>query len=89
VGSHADDRSPFGIFDLAGNVTEWVADWFSESFPEGDVRNPKGPDSGSSKVLRGASWYEPAERLGAAKRWHANPSTRNGGIGFRCARDAK
>jgi len=89
VGSHADDRSPFGIFDLAGNVTEWVADWFSESFPEGDVRNPKGPDSGSSKVLRGASWYEPAERLGAAKRWHANPSTRNDGIGFRCARDVK
>jgi formylglycine-generating enzyme required for sulfatase activity len=89
VGSHANDRSPFGIFDLAGNVTEWVADWFSESFPEGDVRNPKGPDSGSGKVLRGASWYEPAERLGVTKRWHANPSTRNDGIGFRCARDVK
>jgi formylglycine-generating enzyme required for sulfatase activity len=89
VGSHANDRSPFGIFDLAGNVTEWVADWFSESFPEGDVRNPKGPDSGSGKVLRGASWYEPAERLGVTKRWHANPSSRNDGIGFRCARDVK
>jgi|SRR5690349_4139643 formylglycine-generating enzyme required for sulfatase activity len=89
VGSHANDRSPFGIFDLAGNVTEWVADWFSESFPEGDVRNPKGPDSGSGKVLRGASWYEPAERLGVTKRWHANPSSRNEGIGFRCARDVK
>jgi len=89
VGSHATDRSPFGIFDLAGNVTEWVADWFSESFPEGDVRNPKGPDSGSGKVLRGASWYEPAERLGVTKRWHANPSSRNEGIGFRCARDVK
>jgi formylglycine-generating enzyme required for sulfatase activity len=89
VGSHANDRSPFGISDLAGNVTEWVADWFSESFSEGDVRNPKGPDSGTSKVLRGASWYEPAERLGVTKRWHANPSTRNDGIGFRCARDVK
>jgi formylglycine-generating enzyme required for sulfatase activity len=89
VGSHANDRSPFGIFDLAGNVTEWVADWFFESFPEGDVRNPKGPDSGSGKVLRGASWYEPAERLGVTKRWHANPSSRNEGIGFRCARDVK
>jgi formylglycine-generating enzyme required for sulfatase activity len=89
VGSHADDRSPFGIFDLAGNVTEWIADWFTESLPAGDVRNPKGPDSGTSKVLRGANWYEPAERLGVTKRWHANPSTRNDGIGFRCARDAK
>lgn len=89
VGSYVHDRSPFGIFDLAGNVTEWVADWFSENFPEGDVRNPKGPDSGTSKVLRGASWYEPAERLSVTKRWHANPSTRNDGIGFRCARDVK
>ena len=89
VGSHGNDTSPFGIRDLAGNVTEWVADWFSESFPEDDVRNPKGPDSGTSKVLRGASWYEPAERLGVTKRWHANPSTRNNGIGFRCARDVR
>ena len=89
VGSYANDKSPFGIFDLAGNVTEWVADWFSEGFPEDDVRNPRGPDSGTSKVLRGASWYEPAERLGVTKRWQANPSTRNNGIGFRCARDVK
>ena len=89
VGSHGNDKSPFGMFDLAGNVTEWVADWFSEGFPEDDVRNHKGPDSGTSKVLRGASWYEPAERLGVTKRWQANPSTRNKGIGFRCARDVK
>ncbi|HEY1236174.1 MAG TPA: SUMF1/EgtB/PvdO family nonheme iron enzyme [Candidatus Binatia bacterium] len=89
VGSYGNDRSPFGILDLAGNVTEWVADWFSESFPEDDVRNPTGPDSGTSKVLRGASWYEPADRLGVTRRWHANPSTRNNGIGFRCARDVK
>ena len=89
VGSYPKDMSPFGIFDLAGNVSEWVTDWFSESFPEGDVRNPKGPESGTSKVLRGGSWYEPAERLGVTKRWHADPSTRNDGIGFRCARDVK
>jgi formylglycine-generating enzyme required for sulfatase activity len=89
VGSYLHDTSPFGIFDLAGNVSEWSADWFSESVPEGDARNPMGPDSGTNKVLRGGSWYEPAARLGVTKRWQANPSTRNDGIGFRCARDVR
>jgi formylglycine-generating enzyme required for sulfatase activity len=89
VGSHAKDASPFGVFDLAGNVTEWVADWFSESFPEGDVRNPKGPESGTDKALRGGSWYDPPDRLSATKRWHASASNRNDGIGFRCASDVK
>ena len=87
VGSHTDDASPFGVFDLAGNVTEWVADWFSESFAASDARNPKGPESGTSRVLRGASWYEPAERLVLIKRWQASPSTHDHGIGFRCAAD--
>ncbi len=87
VGSHPGDASPFGVLDLAGNVTEWVADWFSESFAANDVRNPKGPESGTSRVLRGASWHEPAERLVLTKRWQASPATRDTGIGFRCASD--
>lgn len=89
VGSHAKDASPFGVFDLAGNVTEWVSDWFSESFPVGEVRNPKGPESGTNRVLRGGSWYDPPERMSATKRWHGSPSNRNDGIGFRCANDVK
>jgi formylglycine-generating enzyme required for sulfatase activity len=89
VGSHPKGASPFGIQDMSGNAWEWVADWFSESFPAADRRNPKGPSSGTSKVLRGGGWYDQADRLVSSKRMHANPEQRDNSIGFRCARDAK
>lgn len=89
VGSYAKDVSPFGVFDLAGNVTEWVGDWFSDSFPVGEGPNPKGPESGTSRALRGGGWYDPAERVSITRRWQASPSNRNDGIGFRCAGDVK
>ena len=89
VGSHPKGTSPFGIDDLSGNVWEWVADWFGESFPHADVRNPKGPNSGSARVLRGGGWYDPPERVTATKRMHAPPEHRDDSIGFRCAGDAK
>jgi formylglycine-generating enzyme required for sulfatase activity len=89
VGSHPKGASPFGIHDMAGNAWEWTADWFSESFPYADRRNPKGPSSGTSKVLRGGGWYDQADRLVSTKRMHANPEQRDDSIGFRCASDAK
>lgn len=89
VGSHSNGVSPFGIHDLSGNVSEWVADWFSESFPRGDLRNPKGPENGTGKVLRGGGWYDPVERITATKRFHAGPGHRSDDVGFRCASDVK
>ncbi|MEO8037779.1 MAG: SUMF1/EgtB/PvdO family nonheme iron enzyme [Betaproteobacteria bacterium] len=89
VGSHPAGRSPFGVEDLAGNVGEWVADWYSERFPTADVRNPQGPDSGTTRVIRGGGRYEPAERLMATKRYSGSPDLRADDIGFRCARDAR
>ena len=89
VGSHLNGASPFGIQDMAGNAWEWTADWFSDSFPRADRRNPKGPNSGTSRVLRGGGWYDPADRLVSTKRMHANPEQRDNSIGFRCASDAK
>ena len=89
VGSYPKGASPFGIYDLAGNVTEWVADWFSESFPRSDARNPKGPDSGTGRVVRGGGWYDPAERISATKRMYASPGNRADSIGFRCASDVE
>ncbi len=87
VGSHSAGSSPFGVQDLAGNAAEWVADWHSESFPVGDVRNPKGPETGTNRVVRGGGRFDPAERLIATKRFHGPPDLRADDIGFRCARD--
>ena len=88
VGAHAAGRSAAGIDDLAGNAAEWVADWYSEAFARGDVRNPKGPPTGQGRVIRGGGWRDSAERITATARAYANPSTRAEDIGFRCARDA-
>ena len=89
VGTHPKGASPFGIDDLSGNVWEWVADWFTESFSRTDRRNPKGPASGTDKVLRGGGWYDPPGRLTGTKRMHAPPGHRDDSVGFRCASDVK
>jgi formylglycine-generating enzyme required for sulfatase activity len=87
VGSYPKGVSPYGVYDLAGNVTEWVNDWYSDSFLFSERRNPKGSASGTAKVLRGGGWFDPATRSTATRRMHASPSTRTEDIGFRCAAD--
>ena len=87
VGGRPAGRSPFGVDDVAGNAAEWVADWFSESFSRDDVRNPKGPPSGTAKVIRGGGWHDPPDRLKASRRTYASPTVRNSDVGFRCAMD--
>jgi formylglycine-generating enzyme required for sulfatase activity len=89
VGSYSKGASPFGVYDVAGNVSEWTADWYSESLSGGDLQNPKGPGSGKAKVLRGGGWYDAAERLTTAKRMSASPARRAADIGFRCASNAQ
>jgi formylglycine-generating enzyme required for sulfatase activity len=53
----------------------------------GDVRNPKGPEDGKAKVIRGGGWYDPPDRLKSSRRMHANPGHRDDDVGFRCAKD--
>lgn len=88
VGSFERGKSPFGVYDMAGNVWEWVADWSDENFySKSPPRNPKGPSSGQYRVLRGGSWlYEPVD-VRSANRYRATPTDRGGSIGFRCAQD--
>jgi formylglycine-generating enzyme required for sulfatase activity len=89
VGRHSKGTSPFGIHDLAGNVWEWVADWYAESYPQVGARNPKGPVKGTAKVMRGGGWYDPPDRLVTTKRVYSSPDQRDDNSGFRCASDVK
>jgi len=89
VGSYPPGVSPYGAHDMAGNVWEWVADWFDkEYYKRSPERNPKGPDSGTWRVLRGGSWGINPISLRAAFRSFNAPDDRGFNVGFRCARGA-
>jgi len=90
VGSLEAGRSPYGIYDLAGNVSEWVADWYDNTSYKYELeRNPKGPRDGEEKVVRGGSWYDSALLQRSALRSRSYPSAPSTDRGFRCAKDAK
>ena len=78
-------HSEQGICDLAGNVWEWVYDWHGD-YEEGSHVDPKGPESGSDRVLRGGSGNVVARHLRASNRAYGDPSASYGDLGFRCAR---
>ena len=86
VGSYPDGASLFGVMDIAGNVNEWVADWFLFNYyASSPAENPQGPGSGESKVLRGGSWTNNLNKLQVSNRDSLVPSIASNNIGFRCA----
>ena len=89
VGNYEAGNSPYGAQDMAGNVWEWVGDWYDAgSYAAGSARNPQGPSSGSSKILRGGSWTNSADTVRTTHRREEDPDMRNSDSGFRCARGA-
>lgn len=86
VDDYGDGVSPYGVYDMAGNVWEWVRDWYSNDYYlKSPYRNPSGPIDGQSKVMRGGSWTK--FDVTTYHRNHYHPNYYNNDIGFRCARD--
>ena len=89
VGSYEAGKSPFGVYDVAGNVWEWVNDWYDAQYYEKSPRkNPQGPKTGSKKVIRGAGWQNETPTVRIFTRVESDPTVRNESTGFRCAADA-
>ncbi len=88
VGSYEQGKSPYSVYEMAGNVWEWTADWYDENYyGKSPERNPKGPSSGEFRVLRGGSWFNAPDLVRSAHRDRLIPSLRNVNFGFRCAQD--
>lgn len=88
VGSYESDKSPYGIYDMAGNVTEWVADWYSETYyQDAPLSNPFGPNSGIDRVYRGGSWVDYENVMRTSVRLRGDPANSNDNLGFRCVSD--
>ena len=92
VDRYASGVSPYGAYDMAGNVFEWVADLYGEkyyaSLLEG-IKNPLGPTTGDYRVLRGGSWNSNGSALRSSARSWLNPTNATIYVGFRCARSSK
>ncbi len=86
VGNYREGRSPYGCYDMAGNVWEWCSDWYDENYyrrsPE---RNPRNLSAGVNRVFRGGSWFNDVGDLRCAHRDGTTPSSRYNNLGFRVA----
>jgi formylglycine-generating enzyme required for sulfatase activity len=76
----------YGLYDMSGNVWEWVWDWYASSYPSGSATDYTGPSSGSVRGIRGGGWSRSAPVLRSARRDDREPTLRYNDVGLRLAR---
>ncbi len=80
------EANAWGLHDMHGNVWEWVQDWYAGTYyQQSGIIDPKGPESGEYRVVRGGSWHSEARNLRVSHRYREDPGYRNHRLGFRCA----
>lgn len=90
VGSVEVGKSIYGCYDMSGSVHEWCADWYLETYyAETPLKNPKGPDSGIRRIIRGGSRFSKPFQIQTFTRKSEQPNLFNVALGFRCAKDVK
>ena len=90
VGSFPAGASSYGVMDMAGSLWEWTADWYGATYyAQSPEKNPKGPDDGEYRVLRGGGWDSIRLQLQCTYRYYDKENRRTYNIGFRCAKDAQ
>ena len=88
VGMHPTGASPYGALDMAGNVAEWVADWYAaDAYTTSAAIDPTGPASGTNKIKRGGDYTRDATAIRIARRGEPPPGDAEDEKGFRCAAD--
>ena len=88
VGGYEKGKSPYGVYDVAGNVWEWVSDWYQvDYYAQSPTHNPQGPETGKYKALRSSGWQGETPQMRVFTRIKSLPNDRNNSTGFRCAQD--
>ncbi len=86
VNFYPQGRSPYGMYDMAGNLAEWIFDWYQDNYYEvSPVENPTGPATGQFRVLRGGSYESRGSGLMTTFRDYLDPRMKQATVGFRCA----
>lgn len=87
VGSYPMGRSVYGVYDMAGNASEWVEDWYDQFYyKKSPMINPTGPAKSKNRVFRGGSWDARKVDIRSAKRFAASPGRKDSIVGFRCGK---